>query len=116
MTVQGILAPEFLENETIIYLLSNTYNMEKAKINYLVDVLLAISFVIVAVTGIIKLKIVSNMLGVNYIFFRETGINFAHDMSGVAMTILVVIHLILHWNWIVCMTKSIFIKKEKKCD
>jgi len=35
-----------------------------------------------------------------------------HDWSGIVMVLLVLVHLILHWDWIVCETKNIFSKKE----
>lgn len=35
-----------------------------------------------------------------------------HNWSGIILIIVVAIHLILHWKWIVSITKS-FIKKER---
>lgn len=34
-----------------------------------------------------------------------------HDWAAVALLVMIIIHLILHWKWIVYMTKSYF-KKE----
>jgi hypothetical protein len=91
--------------------------MEKSKINYFIDLLMLISFVINSFTGLI------------IFFFLPTGIRRGgyqeflgiikqnwvdvHNWSGILFLLLVVIHLILHWNWIVSKTKS-FIKKEEK--
>jgi len=91
--------------------------MEKTKINYYIDVLMLISFIINAITGLI------------IFFFLPTGVKRGsyqeflgiikqnwldvHNWSGLLLLLIVVIHLILHWNWIVCMTKS-FIQKKKK--
>ncbi|MGB9133133.1 MAG: DUF4405 domain-containing protein [Methanosarcina sp.] len=33
-----------------------------------------------------------------------------HSRAGILMVIFVVFHLILHWKWIVCTTKSFFTK------
>jgi hypothetical protein len=33
-----------------------------------------------------------------------------HDWTAVALVVMVIIHLILHWNWIVNMTKKAFSK------
>jgi len=39
-----------------------------------------------------------------------------HVWFGMAMILIVILHFVLHWNWIVCMTKTIFkrTKKNKK--
>lgn len=75
--------------------------MNKLKLNYFVDIGMAISFVIVAVTGILKLPVLGGKTE-EYLFL--------HDWSGVVLTAFVLLHLILHWNWIVCMTKGMFKK------
>ena len=40
-----------------------------------------------------------------FIWDRQTWINL-HDWTAVALLALVIIHLILHWKWIVYMTKK----------
>ena len=75
--------------------------MNKPKLNYLVDIGMALSFVIVAVTGILKLP----ALG------RAREYTLLHDWAGIALAVFVLLHLILHWNWIKCMTKSCILKK-----
>jgi hypothetical protein len=81
--------------------------MDKAKLNYVIDFFLGLSFFVVAVTGVIKMPIVSRVLGLNYSFLNSIGFNFVHDWSGIVMIFLVVVHLVLHWNWIVSMTRVI---------
>ena len=81
--------------------------MNKIKVNYFVDVALAISFFIVFVTGILKMKIFSRIV------MLPSWVHPLHDWSGILMGIIVFIHLALHWKWIVSVTKSIF-KKDKK--
>jgi len=85
--------------------------MNRSKLNYWIDVGLAISFLAVAVTGIIKFPLIIRYLGLRgtEAFSR---MSFIHDWAGVVLTLLVLIHLILHWNWIKTMTKDIF-KNEK---
>jgi cytochrome b subunit of formate dehydrogenase len=93
--------------------------MDKVKINYFIDVLLALSFVIVAITSLI------------IFFFLPSGVRQAgyqtfwgitkrvwsqiHTISGLSMIALSLIHLILHFNWFVCITKTFFKKKSKEC-
>ncbi|MDD4468003.1 MAG: DUF4405 domain-containing protein, partial [Candidatus ainarchaeum sp.] len=57
--------------------------------------------------GVIKMPLVSRVLGLNYSFLNSIGFNFVHDWSGIVMIFLVVVHLVLHWNWIVSMTRVI---------
>lgn len=92
--------------------------MNKFKINYVVDFLAFISFVVVAFSGIaIKIFMPSGVrqgrlqefLGIQKTVWSEI-----HDWSGILMIILVLIHLVLHWNWIICMTKNIF--KSDECE
>jgi hypothetical protein len=81
--------------------------MNKGKLNYWIDFGLLISFLIVTLTGIIKFR----GLGL-YSVLGFSGISTWHDWSGIVMAVLVLVHLVLHWNWIVCETKNIFSKKE----
>lgn len=79
--------------------------MDKIKLNYIVNIGLLISFLVVLVTAILKWPglIRKSTLPI-------TNISFLHDWSGVVMTALVLIHLILNWNWIVAVTKKYFKK------
>ena len=88
--------------------------MNRAKLNYFIDVGLGLSFLISLVTGIRKFPIIVKLLrhrSMDYFLISRL-----HDWSGIVMGVLVIIHIILHWNWIVCMTKSIFKRQgAKKC-
>jgi hypothetical protein len=91
--------------------------MDKAKLNYIVDLGLIVSFLGVFITGIVKFPGLLQSLGVDVKNLPWREISKVHDWSGLVMGILVFVHLVIHWNWIVCMTKKYFsIKKEKKCD
>ena len=92
--------------------------MEKSKINYIVDVLMAISFFVAAITGLVMF------------FFLPSGVQRGgyqeflgiikhiwvdiHNWAGIILIILVIIHLILHWNWVVFMTINICSKSKKR--
>lgn len=69
--------------------------MNKAKINFLVNIGMAVSFFIVAVTGILKLPA----------FGRARDFMLLHDWAGIALMIFVFLHLVLHWSWIKFMAK-----------
>jgi cytochrome b subunit of formate dehydrogenase len=89
--------------------------MNKAKINYFIDVGLGISFFICFITGLIKWPRLIKIIGTTaYRNLNIRALSMLHDFSGLAMGILVVIHLILHWKWIVSMTKCIFNRQKKE--
>lgn len=89
--------------------------MNKVKLNYFIDVLMAVIFIITAVTGlIIFLFLPSGIRQGNYQTFLgilKGNWIFIHDWSGIILIVLVVLHFILHWNWMIHITKSIFKKK-----
>jgi cytochrome b subunit of formate dehydrogenase len=85
--------------------------MAKAKIKYFVDIGLAISFISVAVTGILKFPGLTKYFTSIYRVITPFYMARIHDWSGVVMSLLVLIHLVLDWKWIVAMTKSFFKKK-----
>jgi len=88
--------------------------MNRAKLNYFIDIGLALSFFIVFFTGLIKWPGLIKIIGVSaYKFLRFSNISTLHDYSGLIMGLLVLVHLALHWNWIVAMTKQIFSRKKK---
>jgi hypothetical protein len=82
--------------------------MNKAHLNYIIDIIMLIVGSIVAITGILKLPVLQSV----YRTLPTKMLTQLHDISGVVIVILVIIHLILHWKWIVFMTKSVFKKKE----
>jgi membrane protein DedA with SNARE-associated domain len=86
--------------------------MNRSKLNYIIDVALAVSFLITFLTGIIKWPGLITNIGLSYQQIPYQKISQAHDYWGLIMGILVFIHLIVHWKWITSMTKKI-LKKSK---
>lgn len=92
--------------------------MEKPIINYIVDFLMTLSFIVTALTGLI------------IFFFLPSGVkqgsyqtflgiikgtwSVVHDWSGIVLIILIMVHFILHWNWLINITKIIFSNKIKE--
>ncbi|MEA3414396.1 MAG: DUF4405 domain-containing protein [Nanoarchaeota archaeon] len=86
--------------------------MAKAKVNYFVDLLLTLSGLLTITSGLVMFiasklgnsgRFVALFLGLTkQVWFK------IHQLSGIAMAILVILHFILHWKWIVAMTKKIF--------
>ncbi len=86
--------------------------MDKTKLNYIVDILLTISFIAVFVTGIVKFPGLLGALGINRGNIPWSPISRLHDWSGLIMGILVFAHLALNWNFMVAMTKKYFGRKK----
>ena len=75
--------------------------MNKAKLNYWIDVGLGISFFVCFYTGLVKWPGLINVIGASaYKTLSFSKISRLHDMSGLIMGLLVLVHLILHWKWI----------------
>lgn len=88
--------------------------MEKYVLNYFVDLGLAITFIASGVTGIIKYPGFVAAIGLDFRLLFGAYLNLIHDTSGVAMVALVCIHLFLHRQWIVSMTKAMVLKPENR--
>lgn len=86
--------------------------MNKGKINYWIDIGLAFSFFTCFITGLIKWPGLIKIIGTDaYRILHIQNISRLHDWSGLIMGVLVIVHLVLHWTWIVSMTKNLFRKK-----
>jgi len=66
------------------------WRLNKNKVNLWLDILLALAFVV-------------------DLEFRFTGLTI-HEWLGVVLGIVFIIHIILHWSWIVSITKTFFRK------
>jgi cytochrome b subunit of formate dehydrogenase len=88
--------------------------MEKEDANYWVDVILAVSFLLVGITGIIKLKSVMNYFGLEWQSPIIQLLSRIHDWSGIVLILFVLIHLILHYVWIIAKTKELLGIEEQE--
>jgi len=91
--------------------------MTKNKLNILIDFLAALCFLIVAKTGLIVFFFFPEGIirGGRQEFFgiakkTYTGI---HNWAGIIFIILIILHIVLHWNWIINTIKNTF-KKDKR--
>jgi hypothetical protein len=95
----------------------------KAKINYFVDVVIGLGFLLSAVSGIVLL-IAGHSGGFqggrnpayaqNLRLFSRFVWRDIHNWSSLIMAAGVLGHLVLHWNWLVCMTRNLFSGKQTK--
>ena len=90
--------------------------VKRINVIYWVDVGLALTFTLSFLTGILKWPRFLPNLGIKYSSLPMNLFTKVHDLGGLAMGLLVIVHIILHWNWIVCMTKKKFNRKVEKCE
>ncbi len=87
--------------------------MTRSRLNYWVDVLLLMVTFITFVTGIIKFPGFLRLIRVSPRDVPIDLIMLIHDWCGLSIGILVLVHLILHWKWMINMTRSLFRREEK---
>jgi thiosulfate reductase cytochrome b subunit len=91
--------------------------MNKAKIDYAVDFLALVSFVVVTLSGLAMMIFLPE--GVRQGRLQEFfGIQKGdwlkiHDWSAILLVVFVAIHLALHWDWVATMTKNILKRKNQ---
>ena len=88
--------------------------MNKAKLNYLLDVVIGLAFLLSGATGIAFLLMGSG----GYQGGRNPGFATAlfgisratwsdlHTWTSLVMIAGIAVHIVLHWEWIVCLTKK----------
>jgi cytochrome b subunit of formate dehydrogenase len=86
--------------------------MSEARRNYWVDAVIGIAFLVVALSALVFLVPTSwidfsasttpTILGVDFGVWQTL-----HKWAGIVMLIGVVVHQLLHWKWIVKMTKKV---------
>jgi cytochrome b subunit of formate dehydrogenase len=92
--------------------------MNRSELNYYVDILLTILFIIVAITGFVLYLAIPD--GVQRGRYQEfIGITKAtwtliHNKSSILFTLFTALHFILHKNWMCCMTGNLFKRKGEQ--
>jgi hypothetical protein len=82
--------------------------MERPKLLFIVDACLGLAFLSVALTGILKSRFMFSLTRTLPWYI----ITPVHDWSGIALVVCAILHIVLHWQWIVAMTKKYFGKKQ----
>lgn len=96
--------------------------LNKARINYYVDIIIGISFIMVALSGMILFfagsggyqggrnpRYAQEVLGVSRLLWKDL-----HNWGGIVMLGGVFLHLVLHWKWMVCMTRNLFKRRVER--
>jgi hypothetical protein len=82
--------------------------MKRAWFNYIVDIIIALSFVALAVTGLLKYQRIIHFFAGRGITLPADGITQVHRWSGGVLTAGAVLHLVLHWKWLMNMTGKVW--------
>lgn len=90
--------------------------MNKAIINYLIDIALIILILIMIITGLTRFPELLGMFGINYAALASSlpvyQMRIIHDWAGVLFVVLVILHLALNWGWMVSMTRKMFRRRK----
>jgi sugar phosphate permease len=80
--------------------------MNRNTIDYLVDIGLLITIMTSFTTGLIKWPGLIQFFGLSFASLPMGMIVTLHDWSGLFLGLLSIAHIILHWKWIVTMTRK----------
>ena len=97
--------------------------VSRAKISYFMNVAIGIGFIVSLVSGLVLLfagpsggyqggrnpRYLNSIAGLSREVWKDT-----HNWSSIIMAAGVLGHLILHWKWIVLMTRVLFRKKGSR--
>jgi hypothetical protein len=72
----------------------------RKKLKYFIIGALFIFFFLTLGTGVIKFPGLLNFFGIDYVSLPFYQINLIHDWSGIIFIFLVIVHLVLNWQWI----------------
>lgn len=93
--------------------------MSKAKLNYIIDVVIGLGFIVSALSGIVLFFAPSGYQGGRNLYYLQSILLLSthtwstlHTWGSMAMIAGVGAHLVLHWEWMVCMTKKMFTVKR----
>lgn len=76
--------------------------------NIVLDAVIGISFVICAISSVYFLIFIESGPAGNVFLFNKKTWDLIHTWSGVLMTITAILHIALHWKWIVNISKKMF--------
>jgi hypothetical protein len=91
----------------------------KVKLNYAIDVVIGVTFILSALSGLILFFAPSGYQGGRNPYYMQPVLllsthtwDIVHTWSSISMIAGVGAHLVLHWNWMVCTTKRFFVRPQ----
>ena len=85
--------------------------MDRKTTNYLVYIGLAVTFAVTFVTGVLKFRYLMYIVGIPYFDLPLSLLTDLHDWTGTLMGILILVHLVLHREWVIETTRSLVRRK-----
>ena len=82
--------------------------MKRNTINYLIDMGMALFFILAALTGVLKFQAIPRFLVRYNVYLPTYAITAIHKWAGLLLAGSTLAHLILHWKWLVRTTKNLF--------
>ena len=82
--------------------------MKRNTINYLIDMGMALFFILAALTGVLKFQAIPRFLVRYNVYLPTYAITAFHKWAGLLLAGSALAHLILHWKWLVRTTKNLF--------
>lgn len=86
--------------------------MNTIKINYIVDILLTFLFIIVAITGFFMYLFIPEGIPQGryqvYMGLTKSTWTLMHNRTSIILTFFAIIHFILHFKWMTCITGKLF--------
>ena len=89
--------------------------MNKNKIYYFLDIIMFLLFIVVAISSVALYFLPSGVRRGSWQLFwgvSKSDWLFVHKWAGIVLIILMFIHFLLHWRWVLETTKNYF-KKNK---
>ena len=93
--------------------------VSRASLNYVVDVAIGVGFLLAAVSGIVLYFVPGGFQGGRNPQYLQAVLGLTHHQwdglhtwSSFVMIAGVLGHLMLHWKWMVCMTKKLLTRRK----
>ncbi len=86
--------------------------MKRTTLNYIVNLGLLTAFSVVFLTGIGKFPLLLRFLARYRIYLPSNQITLVHEWGGVTLGSFILLHIVLHWKWIVTVTCQYWKKKR----
>jgi hypothetical protein len=88
--------------------------VKRTTTNYIIDVGMAVFFTLAALTGVLKLQAIPRFLVRYDVYLPTYLITQIHKWAGLLLAGSVLLHLILHWKWLVATTRTVFRGKRRE--
>jgi hypothetical protein len=85
--------------------------VKRTTLNYIVNLGLLASFSVVFLTGMGKFPLLLRSLARNGLYLPSNQITLVHEWGGVSLGSFILLHIVLHWKWIVSVTRQ-YLKRK----